>query len=336
MKTFLLFVLSFALTFPACSSADRAASDAENFADRVTGNVESVAERLERTMQANEPYVTKEFTLRGAGDLRVQTSGGNITVSGNNAERVKVEMFVNKSGWGKNRSTKDIEEALQNYDINISQSGNSVVAIAENKSKNWSGNNNVSISFVVQVPHAMVTQLRTSGGNITLSNVDGKQDLKTSGGNIKAIGVGGDMSAHTSGGDIALQSYQGSLDARTSGGNISLENGTGKLKLHTSGGNIKLSGIAGGVDARTSGGSISADIEKPKDFITLATSGGNVSVTVPKGIGMDVDIRGSKVNTSFDKFQGDFKSDRVTGKVDGGGIPVELRTSGGRIDLVQR
>jgi hypothetical protein len=321
MKTLLLFVVSLALAFPACSSTDRMAGEAD---------------RPETTLQANEPYFTKEFTLRGAGDLRVQTSGGNITVNGTNGERVKVEMFVNKSGWGKNRSSKEVEEALRNYDINISQSGNSVVATAENKSKNWSGNNNLSISFVVQVPHAMVTQLRTSGGNITLSNLDGKQEVKTSGGNIKASGIGGDMNAHTSGGDIALESYKGTLDARTSGGNIRLENGTGKLKLHTSGGNIKLSGIAGGVDARTSGGSISADIQKPRDFITLATSGGNVSVTVPRGIGMDVDIRGSKVNTSFDKFQGDFKSDRVTGKVDGGGIPVDLKTSGGRIDLVQR
>jgi hypothetical protein len=324
------------LVFPACSSTDRVASDAEHFADQVAGQAESVAERLERSFQADEPYLTKEFTLRGPGDLRVQTSGGNITVNGTNANQVKVEMFVNKSSWGKNRTTKEVEEALRNYEINLTQSGNSVVASAENKAKSWTNNNNISISFVVQVPHAIATQLRTSGGNIKINNVDGRQDIKTSGGNISASGIGGDMDAHTSGGDISLNSYQGTLDARTSGGNIRLENGLGKLKLHTSGGNIKLSGIAGGVEARTSGGSISADIEKPKDFITLATSGGNVSVTIPRGTGMDVDIRGSKVNTSFDKFQGDFKSDRVTGKVDGGGIPVELKTSGGRIDLVQR
>jgi hypothetical protein len=336
MKAFLPVTLSLLLAFPACSSSDRLANDAEQFAEGMARKAESMAGRPDRSYQNKDPYLTREFTLAGAGELRVQTSGGNITVAGTDGNRVKVNMYVNKSSWGKNPSAKEVEEALENYTIDISQNGNTVSAIAENKSKNWSGNNNVSISFVVQVPRAIATQLRTSGGNITLDQVDGKQDLKTSGGSISATGIGGDLAAHTSGGDIAIQSYKGTLDARTSGGNIRLENGSGTLKMHTSGGNITLSGIAGGVEAKTSGGNITADLDKPRDFVTLATSGGNVSVTMPQGIGMDVDIRGSKVNTSFQNFKGDFRSDRVTGKVDGGGIPVDLRTSGGRINLVQR
>jgi DUF4097 and DUF4098 domain-containing protein YvlB len=329
MKILIPFFLSLILSSSACSSSDHHAQEAKHL-------TESLAGLSGGSYQENEPYITKNFTITGAGSLQVKTSGGNITVSGSNGNRISVEMYVHKSSWGKNRNAKEVEEALQNFMITISQSGNTVMAIAEKKSESWFKNNNVSISFVVQVPHQIVCDLRTSGGNITLQDVDGKQEVRTSGGNITTTGVNGDMLAHTSGGNIVLQSYKGTLEARTSGGNIRLEDGMGDLKLHTSGGNIRLSGIAGGINASTSGGSITAEIINPKNFINLSTSGGNVTVTVPQGIGMDVDIRGSKVNTSFQDFKGDLSANKVTGKVNGGGIPVELRTSGGSINLVQR
>lgn len=336
MKALVPFSLGFLLIFPACSSPDRIAGNVEHFADRIAEEAESVAERFERSVEDMEPYLTRDFTLASPGNLRVQTSGGNISVTGGSSNQVRVEMYVHKSSGGKNHSAKEIAEALENYEITVAQSGNTISALAENKSRNWIGNNNVSISFVVRVPHDVSGQLRTSGGNITLTNLDGKQEVKTSGGNISARGIGGDLDAHTSGGNIMLQRYRGNLDARTSGGNINLEDGSGELKIHTSGGNIRLSEITGSVNARTSGGNIIAGIDRPGHYVTLATSGGDISLTLPKNTGMDVDMRGSKVNTSFQDFRGDLRDDRVTGKVNGGGIPVDLKTSSGRVALVQR
>ncbi|HEX5169896.1 MAG TPA: DUF4097 family beta strand repeat-containing protein, partial [Cyclobacteriaceae bacterium] len=216
-----------------------------------------------------------------------------------------------------------------------SQSGSTITATAERRShfQSWFGNDNASISFTVYVPKSMSCNLNTSGGSISLTGVSGEQELKTSGGSLSLSMIKGNVEAGTSGGSINIDRYSGRLEAHTSGGSINLKEAKGDLNLRTSGGSINLESINGSVDASTSGGGIHADISGLEKYLRLKTSGGSITASIPSGLGMDLDLRGNRVNTKLVNFNGEAEKDRIRGSMNGGGIEVVMATSGGSVNL---
>lgn len=281
------------------------------------------------------PYLSKEFSLSGPGNLEVETSGGSIYVLASRGNAVKVDMFVRKGSKKLTPEDAAAKEVLENYDIDISKSGNTVKATAEKKSSidSWFGGDNTSISFTVYLPAEMSCQLNTSGGSIHLEGVQGRQHVKTSGGSLTLLDIAGNMEARTSGGSITIEEYAGTLDARTSGGSIRLQEAEGVLLVRTSGGSIKLNRVKGSVDARTSGGGIEANLLSINDQVRLETSGGSIRAVVPKGLGMDLDLHGNRVNTELHNFNGEAEKNRIKGSMNGGGIEVVMSTSGGSVNL---
>lgn len=281
------------------------------------------------------PYLTKDFTVNGPGNLQVQTSGGSISVTAHAGNKVKVEMYVRKEGEWMNAGDEEATELLENYTIDISQSGSTVKAIAERESSlgGWFNGNNTSISFTVYVPEEMSTSLKTSGGSIALDGVRGQQEVNTSGGSLELKNIEGKMNAHTSGGSIHIESYAGNLNAHTSGGSIHLQDSKGDLKVHTSGGGIRINNVEGSIDASTSGGGIDARLLALTKYMKLHTSGGSINAVIPGGLGLDLDLKGNHVNTKLHNFSGEAEKDRIRGSMNGGGIPVVISTSGGSVNL---
>ncbi len=278
--------------------------------------------------RSSQLYTTKTFKL-SSGDLYVLTSGGYIRVEGSNTNEVKVEVYVN-SGKYDDKKTREIVE--KDYELRIERTGSRIEAVARRTgSMRW---NNISISFVVYTPRDFNCELKTSGGALKITGVQGKRhELYTSGGSITAEDASGDMKARTSGGSINITDYHGEIDARTSGGSIKLADVKGDIDVVTSGGGIRITDVEGSLYAATSGGSINAEITRLTDELTLKTSGGSIHATIPEGLGLDLDLRGNRVVTTLSNFSGETKTSRVTGTVNGGGIPVTLATSGGSIYL---
>lgn len=285
----------------------------------------------------DQPYLTKEFELNGPGSLDVQTSGGSISVTAHEGNQVKVEMYLRKGSRNLEPGDAEAQELLENYRLDISQSGNRISAIAEkkNQGQNWFNgkNNNTSVGFTVYVPKEMETSLRTSGGSINLDGVRGKQELNTSGGSLRLVNIEGPTKARTSGGSIHIEEYAGILDAHTSGGSIHLEDSKGELTVHTSGGSIHIDNVEGSIDASTSGGGINANLVAITNHVKLHTSGGSITAVVPDGLGLDLDLKGNRVNTKLQNFNGEAEKDRIRGSMNGGGIPVVMSTSGGNVTL---
>lgn len=284
------------------------------------------------TTAQDEPYRVETFDINTPGSLDVETAGGHITVKGSSTNSVRVEMYVRKNG--RNLLPEDTD--LDDWDIDISQSGSSVNAIAKSQQNNWNlfrGNNNLSISFVVYTPREMSSNLRTSGGHIEAQGLSGNQKIKTSGGHLELANLEGTIEARTSGGHIDITDVTGDLNARTSGGHIDVSNSEGTVKVKTSGGHIKLADISGTVEASTSGGGISADLSTIEQYAELSTSGGNVNINIPEQLGVDLNLRGSYVSTNLQNFSGDVDKDEVRGKLNGGGPMISARTSGGSVSV---
>jgi len=286
----------------------------------------------------DRPFKTKTFTVSGPGNLEVRTSGGSIKVSGQEGNTARVEMYVRKRGRNITPDNDDAKDILEDYDITIDQSGNTIYASAERKSSisGWFGNDGASISFAVYIPEEMSCHLNTSGGSIDLNGVRGEQELKTSGGSLKLADIRGNTDARTSGGSIKIERYAGRLYAHTSGGSIQLHQAQGEMRLNTSGGSIDIDNVKGSVEASTSGGGIRADVTTLDKYLRLRTSGGSITAVVPTGLGLDLDLRGDRVNSKLVNFNGEAEKNRIKGSMNGGGIPVVLSTSGGSINLEYR
>lgn len=284
-----------------------------------------------------KPYLTKQFQMGNSGKLEAETSGGNIAVLGQKSGQAKVEVYVRGNNGKAKLSADEIKERLENYEITINQEGNTLYAKSRSKKNfsSWVVNNGLSISFKIYVPEKVASRLQTSGGNIAIADVAGEQQVSTSGGNISVDNVNGNTALETSGGNINVDNYKGRLTVECSGGNIKLSNASGELKVETSGGNISLSEVSGGVEAETSGGNISAKLSQIDKFLTLETSGGNISANIPMDKGLDIDIEADKVHANIKNwnFSGKIDKDVIKGSVNGGGIPVKIRTSGGNVNL---
>ncbi|MGI8952361.1 MAG: DUF4097 family beta strand repeat-containing protein [Chitinophagaceae bacterium] len=317
------------------------------------------------------PYSTKSLTNENIKNVQVETSGGSISVSGVTSD-ARIEMYVWPNNGNNNSLSKDeIQKRLnEDYDINISVNNNKLVATAKQKDRNMNWKKSLSISFKVFVPQNVSTDLHTSGGSISLTNLSGNQnfttsggslhvdevsgkitgktsggsihlsnskndiDLRTSGGSIEANNCNGNLTLETSGGSLKLTSLQGIIHANTSGGSVNGSDINGELAAHTSGGSVKLTNLSCSLETSTSGGSIDVAITTLGKYVKINNGGGDIDLQLPQGKGMDLQLSARKIKTgTMNNFSGTTEDDNVRGKLNGGGVPVTVDASSGRINL---
>lgn len=286
---------------------------------------------------AIERVVEKSFTVGGAGLLKIETQGGSIKVQPSSDSVVKITARQSI----KASSESEADELLKGLELTFDQSGNNVSAVARyegQKERGWFKSwPPVQVSFTVSVPAAFAAELKTSGGEIAVGDLQGKLMARTSGGSLKFGNMGGEVEGSTSGGSITLGSASGPVVLNTSGGSINVGRVTGTAKLSTSGGNIRIESASGMVRASTSGGSIRAGIDgQLSDDSSLTTSGGSVRVTVNKGVkfNLDASTSGGGVDVSGFSFESVSQSrSKAVGRVNGGGPQLKVRSSGGSVSV---
>ena len=311
----------------------------------------TVNEVIEIAEKGNSELLAQQsFSLSAIKAVNVSTPNGSISLNGDAEDKATLEMYV-RSADGERLSKEELQEILdQDYEITIEERGN--VLYAQVITKNTSKGNTLSISFYIHTATNVNSNMTTSGGNIQLANLYGKQYFKTSGGSLKIENIEGYIQGATSGGDIHVNEVEGGVDlqtsggtinlnkidgsvlARTSGGNIKGNHLLGKVSVKTSGGNIELEELAAQLDATTSSGSISVDIATLTEDIDLVTSSGNVNLTLAQKKGANLNLRGSQVNKSnLDSFEGSDTKRVLKGIIYGGGVNINATTRGGDVNL---
>lgn len=296
--------------------------------------------------QAGDDVIERTFEVKPGQTLYLDTDRGKVRIRGGGDNAVHVR--VTKDG-----SREEMDRFAVNFDP--SSSGLRIDGDYDRDSR-WR-NSRLKVVFDITVPRRFEVDVKTSGGSVTLEELDGDARLRTSGGSITAHDVSGQVAFHTSGGFIeaeniggpaklrtsggSITAYQidGWLEANTSGGNIRAERVRGDVDAQTSGGRIHLEDIAGIVNAQTSGGSITADVmNAPDGPMTLKTSGGSITLNLASDTRADINARASGgVRTDFPILtQGTIRRNRLEGTIGGGGPLLTLRTSGGGIRINRR
>ena len=318
------------------------------------------------------PYQTKSLAGDQVNNVEIRTSGGAIEVFGGNDATARVEVYISGNN-GTSLSKEEIQKRLQqDYDLSISVANHMVSAIAKFKNGiHWNKNNALNISFKVFVGKEVSTSLKTSGGSISLSNLTGEENFETSGGSLHVDGLGGKINGSTSGGSIHLSNSKDDITLETSGGSIEASQSSGNIILQTSGGSLKLNDLSGTIKAQTSGGSIDGSsiegelvaetsggsihlfnlscsletstsggqidvaISNPGKYVKISNSGGNIHLELPANKGMDLKLSGNKIKVNtLNNFSGSTGENSITGKLNGGGIPIQVDASSGRIELI--
>jgi hypothetical protein len=267
----------------------------------------------------------RHVPLEPGGVFEIDLARGSVEVDSHDEPDVWVD--VETWGWGASA-----------FEFELSHDGRTARLVGRGSGWGplWFGPGGVRVR--AHVPARCSLDVRTGGGTIEIQEITGEVRAHTRGGSVEVSEVGGSVDVETSGGSIRAEEIGGDVVARTSGGSVRMDEVAGRVEARTSGGTIELREVAGPVVARTGGGSIRVRFTRHPGG-ELRTSGGSIEAEIPEGVGLDLEAStsGGRVDVERDlDFDGELQRMRAVGRVNGGGPPLQLHTSGGSVTVRSR
>lgn len=217
-------------------------------------------------------------------------TGGNVVITGTDEERVELFSYLR----GRDAAHSSVGTAVIGNEVRVT-------ATFDRLGQSYS----TSHEFVLRVPRRFNVRLDSSGGGISITNVDGTFTGTTGGGGIELTRVSGAARLSTGGGDIHVS------DADLEG------------KVTTGGGKVRFTRVRGGLRAASGSGQVirdAGDVDNRKDDPSSASG---VRINTPGGeIELGEALEGAVLYTGG----GAITVGRARGLVD-------AQTGAGRIDI---
>lgn len=258
--------------------------------------------------------IAETFPVAPCGTLTIDAALGAIDILGEDSDTVAVRI-QRSAQW---KSDRRAGEILKNFDVQMRHDAPDVKIEAKIKGaqkQRKKAKDRFYIHFDIIVPQRYNVDLKTSGDDISVVNLQGDVNAQTSGARLQLENITGSIDGHTSGGNIELNGFDGDTVLRTSGGNIKVQTGRGDVTAKTSGGNLHCAEVTGAIIGKT--------------------TGGNITLTRCKG-GADVKTAGGSINLENDgpvqaKVTGGSIRSHMLGQLQGNSV---LETTGGSIDVL--
>lgn len=296
-----------------------------------------------------------ERTLKVSGqvDMEITSGSGNVNVHIGSNDTVQISAKIHGSNNGTSWlfGSGDVEEKIRKIEQNppVRQQGNMIVV---GRVEDRELLRNISIDYDVTVPaqtkllsqtgsgDQTITGLqqsltaKTGSGNITLDNIGAETRVHSGSGDLKIDNVKGNLFADTGSGNIRAYGVAGEIDAHTGSGDVEMHQvAAGDIKVGTGSGNVKLQGVKGGLRAQTGSGDIQAEGEATRDW-RLGAGSGNITLKLPGQASFDLDARTSSGTLKVShpvSYEGGISKNHIHGKVNNGGVALELHTGSGDI-----
>ena len=212
-------------------------------------------------------------------------------------------------------------------------------------------------------------RVHTMGGEVLVENVKGDVNASSMGGKVQHINVAGkdksvgnEVDISTMGGELEIDKAPNGAKLKTMGGEITVNYAGKYLNAETMGGDILAKAVDGWIKAKTMGGDVDITMVGDPNVgdrdVTISSMGGDITLVVPNGLSMDIDIEiaYTKGNHHIDfedcKIISDFKvnEERTTewkkkdggtarkyiygkGTINGGKNKIKIRTINGSVNL---
>lgn len=300
-------------------------------------------------MAATEGSFQRDLQVSGSVNLDVETASGNITITTGGSGQVHISGRIRAS----HGSDSDTESRVRQLEQNppVVQNG-STIRVGHIESSEL--RRNISISYELVVPAETEVHSNTGSGNVRVEGTRGQLNSESGSGSLDIRRIGASVRAHTGSGDVVLDDIHGSAKVHTGSGSIRAEKilagfdgetGSGGIELRATGpgnvraeagsGNVELHGIRGSLNAQTGSGSIEAE-GAPEGPWIVHTGSGSVRLRLPQQAGFELDAHtgSGHINSNHSvTVQGTVGHHDLRGKVGGGGVPVEVHTGSGDVDI---
>jgi len=146
-----------------------------------------------------------------------------------------------------------------------------------------------------------------------------------------------DLDIHSGDGNLRVDDVRGKFQLETNDGNIGIHDAEGLLHANTHDGNINVEGRFDMLNVRTGDGNIDAKVSashNPQAGWTLRSGDGNIRLTLPDNFAADLDAHTGDGSVKVDfpiTTSGSSQENAVRGKINGGGISIELQTGDGDV-----
>jgi Putative adhesin len=145
------------------------------------------------------------------------------------------------------------------------------------------------LDLTIRAPAGSGCQARTASADVALVGQLGDVIVRTASGDITSTAATGPATMETASGDVFVDRAASDMRIETVSGDVQVGDARGHLNLHAVSGDLTIGGVSGQVGARTISGDIALrDISGGQ--ATLATTSGDVKVTVTPGIGVYLEL----------------------------------------------
>ena len=146
------------------------------------------------------------------------------------------------------------------------------------------------------------------------------------------IGVVVDMHFHVRAPKSAI------VRARTSAGDMTVKGFSGHVILNGNNGGLKAEGLGGGIETRWVNGGVNIALASiGNELVDVRVTNGPLNLVVPQTINANLSATATngRIDVKAPKFEalGDQTSRRVRGRLNAGGVPIELTTINGNITV---
>jgi DUF4097 and DUF4098 domain-containing protein YvlB len=164
------------------------------------------------------------------------------------------------------------------------------------------------LDLVVQLPTASSCVLNAASADVRCSGELGSLDVRTASGDISAELVSGEATINTASGDVELDETGGAMRVNTASGNASIGRVGGELTANSASGDLAIGVAAGSAKLRSASGDVKIEcITAGRGDVT--TVSGDVSIAVPAGIGVYLDLSAMTGDVRSDLEPADGDSD---------------------------
>ena len=297
---------------------------------------------------AAEGSFDRTLHVTGTVNLQIETGSGSINVHPGNSSEVRVTGHIRSNDW-----MGSAEERVRKLESNppIQQSGNDIrIGHIDDPELR----RDISISYDVVVPASTELRSNTGSGSQEVSGISGSLEANTGSGSLRISSIGSSVRAHSGSGNIDIDGAGGTVMVRTGSGSIHAsgvaggfdgETGSGHLTLEqtspgsvraqTGSGGLELRNVHGSLQAQAGSGSIKAEGEATGGWM-VHTGSGSVQLRLPQNASFDLNAHtgSGSINLGHPvSVQGSIGKKEVHGKVGGGGVPVEVQTGSGNIEI---
>jgi Putative adhesin len=151
-------------------------------------------------------------------------------------------------------------------------------------------------------------------------------DLTSGGGNMQVSGIQSAVTLTSDGGDISLSGSGGAATVDSGGGNLSISRLGGILNFTTSGGDVNGNSLTSPtITMDTGGGNVSLTFTRPPANLTITSSGGDITIVVPRGATAYAITESTKGGDYGDKVP---SNDRAANK-------ITVDSGGGNVSIIQ-